>query len=124
MSEFEFGIRRCSGAATMAPATNQPCRRGEQTAMRPSRTPERSWRLLWHYASTDRVPDRSLKVALIVGIALNLINQGEALFGAASVNWLKLALTFAMPYVVSTYGAVAVRWEAAADQMSDSKNSN
>jgi len=68
-----------------------------------------TWKLLWRYATSDRVPARSLKVALIVGTALNLINQGEALFGAAPVNWWKLILTFAMPYAVSTYGAVAVR---------------
>jgi hypothetical protein len=50
-------------------------------------------------------------VALVVGTALNLINQGDALLGAASINWFKLLLTFAMPYVVSTYGAVSVRWD-------------
>lgn len=66
--------------------------------------------LLWHYASTDGVPARSLKVALIVGTALNFINQGDAIFGQAPISWLKLGLTFAMPYVVSTYGAVAARW--------------
>lgn len=71
-------------------------------------------RLLWHYASTDRVPARSLKVALIVGTALNLINQGDALFGQAQISWIKLVLTFAMPYVVSTYGAVAARWDSRA----------
>lgn len=54
---------------------------------------------------------RSLKVAVVVGSALNLINQGDAVFGTASVNWFKLLLTFAMPYAVSTYGAVSVRWD-------------
>jgi len=67
------------------------------------------WRLVLHYAVSDGVPARSLRVALIVGVLLNLINQGDALFGAVPVNWLKLALTFAMPYAVSTYGAVAFR---------------
>ena len=84
--------------------------------MTPSPAPENSpfWRRLWHYSSTDGVPARSLKVALIVGTALNLINQGDVVFGAAPVSWFKLMLTFAMPYVVSTYGAVAVRWKMAA----------
>lgn len=93
--------------------------------MTPTRTPEnpQSWRRLWYYASSDRVPARSFKVAVVVGTALNLINQGDALFGASSVNWLKLGLTFAMPYVVSTYGAVAVRWDAAAAAKPDSTNS-
>lgn len=70
-----------------------------------------SWKLLWHYATSHGVPVRSLKVALVVGTALNLINQGDALFGAAAMNWWKVVLTFAMPYAVSTYGAVAARWD-------------
>ena len=49
------------------------------------------------------------KVALVVGTLLNLINQGDAVFGGPPVNWLKLTLTYAMPYLVSTYGAVAFR---------------
>lgn len=72
----------------------------------------RNLRLAWQLATSDGVPARSLKVAVVVGTALNLINQGDALFGEAAINWAKLALTFAMPYAVSTYGAVAVRWEA------------
>lgn len=70
---------------------------------------EPRWRLLARYAVSDGVPARSLRVALVVGTLLNVINQGDALFGAASVDWLKLLLTFAMPYAVSTYGAVAFR---------------
>lgn len=66
----------------------------------------------WTLAITDSVPIRSLKVAILVGSALNLINQGDALFGSHPINWLKLGLTFAMPYAVSTYGAVSVRWNA------------
>lgn len=69
-------------------------------------------RLAWRLATTDAVPTRSLKVAIVVGTALNLINQGDALFGENRIDWIKLALTFAMPYAVSTYGAVAVRWNA------------
>ena len=45
--------------------------------------------------------------ALIVGTVLNLINQGDALLGMASINWLKLILTYCIPYVVCTYGAVS-----------------
>jgi hypothetical protein len=70
----------------------------------------------WQLSTTDGVPTRSLKVAIIVGTALNAINQGDALFGDASVNWFKLMLTYFMPYAVSTYGAVAARWHAAAPQ--------
>ena len=68
------------------------------------------WRLLLRFATTDGVPARSLRVAAVVGTALNLINQGDAIVGPAPINWTKLLLTFAMPYAVSTYGAVAYRW--------------
>ena len=37
---------------------------------------------------------------------LNLINQGDALLGMASINWLKLVLTYCVPYAVCAYGAV------------------
>jgi len=76
-------------------------------------------RLVWRLATTNGVPMRSLKVAIVVGAALNLINQGDALFGAAQVNWVKLMLTFAMPYAVSTYGAVGARWDTASGKQPD-----
>jgi hypothetical protein len=58
---------------------------------------------------SDGVPRRSFIVALIVGAILNLINQGDALFGDEQLNWTKLILTFAVPYCVATYGAVSFR---------------
>jgi hypothetical protein len=61
------------------------------------------------YAITDGVPRRSLYVALLVGTILNLINQGDALLGVAPVNWVKVLLTYLVPYAVSTYGAVSYR---------------
>ena len=68
--------------------------------------------LAWHYATTDGVPRRSLVVALVVGTILNVINQGDVLLSAHSVNWLKIALTYVVPYGVSTYGAMAYRLSA------------
>jgi hypothetical protein len=53
------------------------------------------------------VPRRSFVVALIVGTILNLINQGEALLAAHSLNVAKLLLTYLVPYCVATYGAVS-----------------
>ena len=61
---------------------------------------------------SDGVPRRSFIVALIVGTILNLINQGDALFGDGRVNWAKIILTFAVPYCVATYGAVSYRLTA------------
>lgn len=57
----------------------------------------------------DGVPLRSFKVALLVGTILNAINQGDALFSGAQINWVKMSLTFLVPYCVATYGAVSLR---------------
>jgi hypothetical protein len=61
------------------------------------------------YAVAGGIPKRSLMVAVVVGTVLNLINQGDAMFGTASINWLKALLTYIVPYCVSTYGAVSYR---------------
>lgn len=50
---------------------------------------------------------RSLAVALVIGTALNAINQGpELLAGEPAVLW-KLALTYAVPFLVASYGSYA-----------------
>ena len=57
----------------------------------------------------DGVPGRSLRVALVVGTILNLINQGDVLLRGESLQLGKLLLTYIVPYCVATYGAVAYR---------------
>ena len=50
---------------------------------------------------------RSLVVALVVGSALNLINQGPEIFaGEWPVLW-KLVLTYLVPFLVASYGSYA-----------------
>jgi ABC-type antimicrobial peptide transport system permease subunit len=50
---------------------------------------------------------RSLVVAVVVGTALNIINQGpEMLAGEWPVMW-KLALTYVVPFLVASYGSYA-----------------
>lgn len=50
---------------------------------------------------------RSLAVAVIVGTALNAINQGpELLRGAQLVLW-KIALTYLVAFAVASYGSYA-----------------
>jgi hypothetical protein len=61
------------------------------------------------YCVSDGVPRRSLAVALIVGTVLNLINQGDVLFGGEHIDLTKIVLTYAVPYCVATYGAVSYR---------------
>ncbi len=50
---------------------------------------------------------RSLIVAAIVGTVLNFINQGDVMVGGGTVQWLKVGLTYIVPYCVATYGAVS-----------------
>jgi hypothetical protein len=59
-------------------------------------------------AVSDGVPRRSFLVALVVGTILNIINQGDALFADASINWFKVILTYLVPYGVRTYGAISL----------------
>jgi hypothetical protein len=47
---------------------------------------------------------RAIAVMIIVGSILNLINQGEAVFHGAPINFAKLFLTYVVPFCVSTYG--------------------
>jgi hypothetical protein len=65
-----------------------------------------TFQLACRCAISDGIPRRSLYVALVVGTILNLINQGDALAGG-SINWIKVALTYVVPYVVCTYGAIS-----------------
>ena len=65
------------------------------------------------YALGAGVPRRSLIVALVVGSILNAINQGDVLLQhPAALDLTKLILTFIVPYLVSTYGAVSYRLHA------------
>src|SRR5262249_36500159 len=65
------------------------------------------WREGCRCAVSGGVPQRSLVIALVVGLILNLINQGDALFAGHRLDWTKIVLTFLVPYAVSTYGAVS-----------------
>jgi len=66
-----------------------------------------NWKSICLCAVSDGVPRRSFYVAIVVGTVLNLINQGDAMLGVGPINWLKIALTYLVPYAVCTYGAVS-----------------
>lgn len=56
---------------------------------------------------TGRSIKRSLVIGVTVGTALNMINQGsEILTGHPPVYW-KLQLTYAVPFLVASYGSYA-----------------
>lgn len=48
-----------------------------------------------------------------MGTILNVIDQGDALVTGAHINAFKLVLTFLVPCLVSTHGAVMARWNTA-----------
>ncbi len=50
----------------------------------------------------------SIRVALVVGTVLGLINYGDRVFlrhDMHGLDWVKLAVTYCVPYCVATYGA-------------------
>ena len=70
----------------------------------------REARCLRHALFYPRVRDRAIRVALIVGLALFVINQLDVVLsgGLTAVVAAKIALTFLVPYSVSTYSALGV----------------
>ena len=51
---------------------------------------------------------RGLKFSVIVGSILVLINHGDTIFtsGITSTQWLQIALTYLVPYLVSSLSSV------------------
>jgi hypothetical protein len=70
------------------------------------------WSRIRLFCISQGVPKRSLAVAFVVGTLLNLINHGDALLGHSRLDFVKLVLTFTVPYCVATYGAVSYRLPA------------
>jgi hypothetical protein len=50
---------------------------------------------------------RSLTVAVLIGTALNAINQGTELWAGEPVILWKLLLTYFVPFAVASYGSYA-----------------
>lgn len=63
-------------------------------------------------ARGDGIPRRSLIVSLVVGTVLVAINQGDVILAGEMPNWLKIGLTYLVPYCVATYGAVLAKQAA------------
>jgi hypothetical protein len=58
---------------------------------------------------------RTLRIALVVGIVLTMINQLDVIARgeASSLTWVKCGLNFVVPFVVSNLGLLAGRRESA-----------
>ncbi len=61
----------------------------------------------WGLAVSHGTPKRAARLALVVGTLLTLINQWEAFTGKEAIDWLKVVLTYFVPYLVSTYTSVS-----------------
>ena len=71
----------------------------------------------WDYFLDWNTQRRALMVAIIVGTILNLINQWDAIFGAADIVVLKALLTYCVPYCVSSFSSVAAARACAAGEI-------
>lgn len=47
----------------------------------------------------------AIRVALVVGTLLNIINQGGAVLNGANVDWFHGLLNYLVPFLVSSYSA-------------------
>lgn len=67
--------------------------------------------LILTIASTRALLNKALKIALVVGIILNIINQGDKLFNLdfQNISYLKVVLTFIVPFCVSMYTAISMK---------------
>lgn len=67
--------------------------------------------LILKIASSKPLLIRALKIAFVVGIILNLINQGDLIFAfkLEELNIFKLLLTFTVPFCVSMYTAISMK---------------
>ena len=52
-----------------------------------------------------RVIANAIRVSLVVGTCLNVINQGPTVWRGAGIEWTKFLLNFAVPYLVASYSA-------------------
>lgn len=55
---------------------------------------------------------RSLLTGAVVGTILTAINQGDVIVAGEAPNFIKIALTYLVPYCVATYGAVTAKLHA------------
>jgi len=66
-------------------------------------------------ACAPRIARPALKVALVVGTVLNVVNNGDRLWWGEAINWWQFALNFLVPYCVSSYSAARNELQRAGD---------
>ncbi|MGH8956975.1 MAG: nitrate/nitrite transporter NrtS [Microbacterium sp.] len=55
---------------------------------------------------------RTVRIALVVGVILTLINQADVVIrgDATAITWVKAAGNFLVPFIVSNLGLLAGKW--------------
>ena len=53
-----------------------------------------------------RHPQKALMTAIVVGTILTTINHGDEILKGESFNYIKIILTYCVPYCVTTWGAI------------------
>lgn len=64
-----------------------------------------SLKALFQTANSPTIRRNAIRVALVVGSILNLINQGPAIWSDADVSLTNVALNYLVPFCVSSYSA-------------------
>ena len=52
------------------------------------------------------IPKRALMTVLVVGTILTLINHSDVILEGGSLNYLKVSLTYCVPFCVTTWGSL------------------
>ncbi len=60
---------------------------------------------LFQTACKPSIVQAAIKVAIVVGTILNLINQGGRLLDGQPLSWFHVGLNYLVPYCVSSYSA-------------------
>jgi len=55
--------------------------------------------------SQGNIVRAAIRIALVVGTILNLINQGDRLFSDLPLSWFHVGLNYLVPYCVASYSA-------------------
>lgn len=65
----------------------------------------------WTTAPSRRHLRKTLRIALVVGLILTTINQGNVIVNgeATTFTWVKVGLDFVVPFVVSNLGLLSGR---------------
>lgn len=57
-------------------------------------------------ACSSRIAQSALRVSIVVGTILNLINQGEAILQGSDIDIFHFLLNYLVPYCVASYSAI------------------